>query len=238
MDDSSNVLDEYNKINQTYMKSTREKGQDDFETQQEKYRHFAPIYNDIIHKSNVENKYDEPKNFCEQMESVVADKTTAVILDYGCGGGLVAVDYLINRFGFKIIDGIEPCKEMLDVARSKGAMRNLYHMGSRDDHSVLPQKHYDVVFGHGVFFLSPSHPDFSNLRPLCKLVKKGGYIVIGTVQSYLKHFSREPITQLEAEGRIKMLPEFVFDGYRKSTPEEAEEYGEYVKGVVFKFQVL
>ena len=213
-------------------------GQCVFEEQQKLYQKFAGVYNELI-LSAIESCKQDPFNFfCQKLEEVVEDKEKAVLLDYGCGTGLVAHEYLIQQFGFKTIDGTEPCKDMLEVARRKGSMRNLYAIGSRDDHSQLPQKEYDVVFANGVFFVSLSHPDLSCISKLCNLVKKGGYIIINTSETYTKNLNMEPVEELERQGKLKILPNFYYEGYRKSTPEEVAEHGEYIKGVLFKFQVI
>lgn len=45
----------------------------------------------------------------------------------------------------------------------------------------------------------------------------------------------EPADNLVEEGKIKSFPHYVFDRYRRSTPEEE---GDYIKGVILKYQVL
>ena len=98
----------------------------------------------------------------------------------------------------------------LEVARRKGSMRNLYLIGSRDDHSQLPQKEYDLLFANGVFFVSQSHPDLSCISKLCNLVKNGGYIIISTSETYIKNLSMEPVEELERQGKLKILPKLLF----------------------------
>lgn len=45
----------------------------------------------------------------------------------------------------------------------------------------------------------------------------------------------EPADHLVREGKIKSFPQHVFEKYRKATH---EEQGEYVNGVILKYQVL
>ena len=54
-------------------------------------------------------------------------------------------------------------------------------------------------------------------------------------ESYLRYIQMEPADNLVEEGKIKSFPHYVFDRYRRSTPEEE---GDYIKGVILKYQVL
>ena len=57
-----------------------------------------------------------------------------------------------------------------------------------------------------------------------------------TGESYLRYVQMEPADNLVGEGKIKSFPHYVFERYRRSTPEEEE--GDYVNGVILKYQVL
>ena len=228
------VFDEFCKEAQTTFRKAREEGSsnvdEDFNAQQELYQKFAGVYDEYV-KQDSQTRF---RLISEEVEAMVADKNQAILLDYGCGTGPMA-ELLVKEYGFKTVDGLEPNHGLLESARKKGTMRNLYQIGSSADHSQLGEKAYDVLFSSGVFFVTPSHPDLSCLAKLCTLVKKGGYILICSGESYMKHVQMEPAEELEKEGKIKVFPQRIFEGYRKATPQER---GELINGVMLKYQVL
>ena len=232
------VFDAFCEEAQTTFKKAREENSnvnvdEDFKSQQELYQKFSGVYDEYLEQE--ETATHRWRNVCEEVVGVISDnKAQATLLDYGCGTGPMA-ELLVKEYGFKTVDGLEPNQGLLEVARKKGFMRKLYQIGSRDDQSQLGEKPYDVLFSTGVFFVSPSHPDLSCLAKLCTLVKKGGYILICSGESYMKYVRMEPAEKLEKEGKIKVFPQRIFDGYRKATPEEE---GEFVNGVILKYQVL
>ena len=233
------VFDAFSKEAQTIFKKAREEGAkaaegDDFKSQQELYQKFSSVYDEYLEQE--ESASHRYHTLCKMIcDAVEHDKRgQAYLLDYGCGTGPVA-EYLVKEYGFKTIDGNEPNQGLLEVARSKGTMRNLHQIGSSDDHSQLGEKQYDVLISTGVFFVSPSHPDLSCLEKLCRLVKQSGYIFICSGESYMKYVDMEPADQLARDGKIKNFPQLIFKRYRKATPEEE---GDFVDGVILKYQVL
>lgn len=229
------VFDDFSKDVQTTFSKARQDGAEvdkgnDFEAQQKLYQKYSGVYDEYLMQ-------EDTKRFqliCEMVEGLVEDKTQASILDYGCGSGNMG-ELLVKKYGFKTVDGLEPNDGLLEVAREKGSMRKLFKIASHEDHSELGERSYDVLFSSGVFFCSPSHPDLSCLSKLCKVVKKGGFILICSGEYYLKYVQMAPAEQLEKEGKIKIFPNQVFEGYRRSTP---QEQGDYINGVILKYQVL
>ncbi|XP_066936734.1 uncharacterized protein [Clytia hemisphaerica] len=203
----------------------------EYQTQQDLYEKYASDWNQLM----IETEFKAPQILASIISDLYGKNNYVTILDYGCGTGPVA-SALVNLHGFpKMIDGLDPCLELLEIAKKNDRMRNYYSLGSTDDHSVLGLKNYDMVCSSGVFFATPSHPNLDCLPQLCDLAKKGGYIFICTGQIYMKIAQMEHAERLEREGKIKILPTEVFDGYRKAT--DLEE-GQTIKGVVLKFQVL
>ena len=229
------VFEEFCKEVQTTLSKARQDGENadkekDYKAQQELYDKFSGVYDEYLEQ-------EKGKRFqfiCELIDSLVEDKTQASILDYGCGSGNMG-ELLVKGFGFKTVDGLDPNEAFLIIAKEKGYMRKLFKIASHEDHSELGEKSYDILFSSGTFFCSPSHPDLSCLSKLCKVVKKGGFILICTGEYYLKYVQMAPAEQLEKEGKIKIFPNQVFEGYRRSTP---QEQGDYINGVILKYQVL
>lgn len=65
--------------------------------------------------------YVAPQHTAERLAALVAPD--AAVLDAGCGTGLVGAELAAR--GFTAIDGIDLSQGMLDVARAKGAYRDL-----------------------------------------------------------------------------------------------------------------
>ena len=205
---------------------------EDYIFQQGAFAKYAEVYEVISQNKG----YTGPTKMGEVIGKLYDSKLRgdAVVLDYGCGTGRVA-ETLIQEYGFKIIDGSDPCKEMLDIARQKGAMRNYFDIGSRDDHSVFSEKSYDLICSTGVFLITPSHPNLDCVQMLSNYVKKGGYIVILTAESYLKIAQFDHVERLQNEGKIKIFEPEYFDRFYNF---KEDEKGEGMKGVVLKYQVL
>ena len=206
--------------------------EEEFVEQQRLYTKYADNYAQIRSEGGLQG----PKQTSGAIYGLLGERKDAKILDYGCGIGPIA-DVLVDDYGFENIDGSDPCKELLDVAKSRNKMKNLFKIGSRDDHSIMGSKQYDLVCASGVFFATPSHPDVSCIPTLCKLVKPGGWIVLSMGESYLTTQIMEDFSRLVDEGCIKMFSKEVYDGYRKSTPQEQAQ-GIMIKGAILKMQVV
>lgn len=61
--------------------------------------------------------YPDPKMVAEFAAMFVKDKSSAKVLDFACGTGLIG-KYL-NESGFTLIDGMDLSPGMLEQARSK-----------------------------------------------------------------------------------------------------------------------
>ncbi|XP_066912198.1 uncharacterized protein [Clytia hemisphaerica] len=203
----------------------------EFAEQQKLYAKFADNYAQV----RSEGGFQGPKRISEAIYGLLGESKDAKILDYGCGIRPVA-DILIDKYGFCNIDGTEPCKELLDIAKRRHKMNNLFKIGSHDDHSIMGSKQYDLICSSGVFFATPSHPGISCIRSLCELTKSEGWIVLCMAESYLTAQIMEGFEHLEREGCIKMFSIHIFEGYRKSTPQEQSQ-GMTIKGAIVKMQV-
>merc|ERR1712048_1059946 len=170
----------FNDEAQQHMKAAREGCTDlnkEYKQQQELYGKYAKAYDTAM----VKEEFNGPKIAADEVARIFPNQKDIKMLDYGCGSGTAAY-ILMDKYGFngRNIDGIDPCKELLDIAEEKNRMGTLRNMGSNDSHSCFADNQYDVIYSSGVFFVSPSHAGFEIFPELLRMTKKGGYIVIST----------------------------------------------------------
>ena len=94
----------------------------------------------------------------------------AVIMDVGCGTGLVG-SYL-SKAGFSDYDGIDISQEMLNQAQHRG-YRSLL-IGSLNDRLPIADNCYDACLCVGVF--THGHVTASGLHELARITRSGGYV--------------------------------------------------------------
>lgn len=95
----------------------------------------------------------------------------AEILDAGCGTGLVGEE--LQKQGFDTIDALDYSEAMLDVARSKGVYRKVFHA---DLSKVLdiPDQTYDAVVCTGTF--TYGHVNADAFAELLRITRPGGVV--------------------------------------------------------------
>ncbi|WP_305987610.1 class I SAM-dependent methyltransferase [Roseibium sp. MMSF_3544] len=128
---------------------------------------------------------------------------TALVLDVGCGTGLVGLEIMKRKFDVEI-DGIDLTPEMLKHARKKGAYRTL---NVADLFTVLDEiedDKYDGVVCVGIF--SHGHVGPGGLNELIRIAKPGAPIVFAVLEaSFEADGFNEKIETLETEGKTKTL---------------------------------
>ncbi len=97
------------------------------------------------------------------------DNRQAEILDWGCGDG--AAGAVLADLGYRIIDGMDACANLLAQARARGAYRRLFSARSPAD---LPDRTYDAVVAAGAFRGGDVSPDV--LDDLVRLLRAGGVL--------------------------------------------------------------
>jgi predicted TPR repeat methyltransferase len=97
----------------------------------------------------------------------------ATILDLGCGTGVVGEE--LYKSGYRAIDGLDVCPEILEIAKAKGVYRKLSHgaMGSDGckDLGISPNQ-YDASICIGVFVVG--HVKGKGFNDLLYVLKPGG----------------------------------------------------------------
>ncbi|XP_066912193.1 malonyl-[acyl-carrier protein] O-methyltransferase-like [Clytia hemisphaerica] len=219
----------------SYFIDVREDTSEEFAKQQELYSKYAKTYDEWAS----EEEYSGPKAVATKILKLYSNEKNIKILDYGCGTG--ATSDLLSEHGYQNIDGLDPCKEIIDVARSKGKMQKFYQLKSGDDDSVIPSQEYDVVCSSGVLFCSASHPGYECLTDIIRYVKPGGHIIIAHrhVDSCIESRHVTDLAFLDndvKQGKIKVEAKEVIDRWRR--PANTLEGEDIIKGELLIIQVL
>lgn len=129
------------------------------------------------------------------------DDPACVILDAGCGTGLVGIH--LAQLGAKNVDGIDLSPGMLDVARRTGTYRNL---DTADLSKPLPNKNGDVDVITCVGTLTQGHVGPAAIDEFVRVTKHGGVIVATVLDSiWAKEGYEAKVNQLSDAGMIKIL---------------------------------
>jgi len=136
-----------------------------------------------------------------QREGPKIDDQSLVILDAGCGTGLVGVH--LAQLGAKNVDGIDLSPGMLDVARRTGAYRNL-DTADLSKSLVNPNGAVDVVTCVGT--LTQGHVGPEAIDEFVRITKVGGVIVATVLDSIWEKEGYEArVNKLAEEKKIKIM---------------------------------
>ena len=130
----------------------------------ELYRDWATTY-DMHLQSGLH--YRAPQRIAEILAGVLADRS-CLILDVGCGTGLVAEH--LAQYGFNACDGLDFSPEMLAVAEQKGIYRSLIE-ADLEKPLEIAQGSYDAAICCGTF--THGHVGRQALTEICRLLKPG-----------------------------------------------------------------
>jgi predicted TPR repeat methyltransferase len=122
-------------------------------------------------------------------------KPSAMVLDAGCGTGLVGVD--LADLGFKTIDGLDISAEMLAQANKKGRYRNLQIEDMTQTLSYATAA-YDAVICVGTF--THAHVGPKGFNELIRVTKSGGLLVATVHEEVWSDGYEEHFYELESEG--------------------------------------
>ena len=114
------------------------------------YDNWAASYDAEI----AENGYATPGRIASALKKHLPDMQSP-ILDFGCGTGLSGL--ALRAAGFHVIDGLDPSPEMLELARAKGAYRELRQLDITDKAPVTPGT-YRAIVGCGLLSKGAAPP--------------------------------------------------------------------------------
>lgn len=125
----------------------------------------------------------------------VMDRKDAVILDAGCGTGLVGEE--LQRLGYSTMDALDYSRDMLDEAE----LKKIYQRHIQADLSKpldIPPDRYDAVVCTGTF--TYGHVKANAFNELIRITKKGGYICFTIREgAYEDYGYRRRMIELEQE---------------------------------------
>ena len=153
----------------------------------ELYRDWATTY-DIHLQSGLH--YRAPQRIAEILAEVLEDRS-CLILDVGCGTGLVA-EYLAQH-GFNACDGLDFSPEMLEVAEQKRIYQSLIE-ADLEKPLKIAEASYDAAICCGTF--THGHVGPQALTEICRLLKPGTPLAC-TIHN---HLWEEAGFSLEIEG--------------------------------------
>ncbi|ESZ05512.1 type 11 methyltransferase [Mesorhizobium sp. L2C085B000] len=123
-----------------------------------------------------------------QTAYLARQRATIPVLDAGCGTGLVGVE--LERLGFRLIDGIDLCKEMAEKAQQTGVYRHVRgHVNLNGPLSDYSSASYDITVCCGAFTLGHVQP--AGLRELARVTRPNGFVIASTRKSYAEATSFE-----------------------------------------------
>ncbi|RSL51054.1 hypothetical protein CEP54_011597 [Fusarium duplospermum] len=163
------------------------------------YDNWAGTYNEDIGKE----EYTAPEIASDYVVKHVGPQriTSAVILDAGCGTGLVGQH--LAKSGATHLDGIDLSPGMLQVARRTGIYRSL-NVADLSQTLEIPSQSYDVVVCVGT--LTQGHVGPGAFDEFVRVVKPGGFIVATVRESvWQKNGYEDKVKALDKEGQVKLL---------------------------------
>lgn len=123
------------------------------------------------------------------------------VLDAGVGTGLMGE--ILAPLGYRDLVGIDVSSYMLELARKKGAYRELHQMelGGRLN---LPSDAFAAVVSTGVFAAGHAPPE--SFDELIRTTEPGGYVIFSVrTDVYLEGGFREKQEALQREGRWELV---------------------------------
>ena len=123
------------------------------------------------------------------------------VLDAGAGTGIMGA--ILAPLGYEDLDGIDVSRNMLELARSKGAYGDLRQMelGRRLD---FPDDAFAAVVSTGVFAAGHAPPE--SFDELIRVTKPGGHMIFSVrTDVYLDGGFKEKQEALEREGKWQLV---------------------------------
>jgi predicted TPR repeat methyltransferase len=156
--------------------------------------------------------YVSPARLVERFAAAV-DWRDRLVLDVGCGTGLVGVG--LAEHGFASVDGLDLSQAMLDQARQRGIYGELLQADLTKS-LALADATYNAVVCNGTF--TSGHVDAKCLDELLRVLVPGGVLAAAVHHSVWDTFGfGEAFDRLVAEDRIELIEVVEATYYESST---------------------
>jgi predicted TPR repeat methyltransferase len=128
------------------------------------------------------------------------DSAEAKILDAGCGTGLVG--QAMRHMGYRRIEAMDYCRDMLDVAEEKRVYENVFRADMNRELTISDNA-YDATICVGTFTYAHVGPDAFD--ELVRITRPGGYVCF-TVRdgAYQEYGYRKRMLELEANNAFEL----------------------------------
>ena len=170
------------------------------------YEKWAATYDNELGDEN--QNYVAPVLVAQVALKSFKNLAKSVILDAGCGTGLVGQALAMN--GAKAIDGLDLSPAMLTMAEQTGAYRSLAQ-ADMTRRVAQADETYDMVTCVGTFTLGHVGPDPA-LRELVRLIRRNGLIIATVLEEIwvLGGFKAE-VERLKAENLVTVVSDELVD---------------------------
>jgi 2-polyprenyl-6-hydroxyphenyl methylase/3-demethylubiquinone-9 3-methyltransferase len=178
---------------------------------------------------------DEIINHFKVPESSAHPLQNLVVLDIGCGGGLVCEP--LARLG-ALVTGIDPGQENIKVARLHARKKNLKitYMATTAEKMVTQKQHYDVVIALEIVEHVADVGCF--IQACSQLLKPNGILILSTLNRTLKSYA---LGIIAAEHILRWVPRGTHSWHKFLKPSELVLHlrangitPKALKGMVFK----
>ncbi|KAI9371758.1 S-adenosyl-L-methionine-dependent methyltransferase [Aspergillus egyptiacus] len=170
------------------------------------YDKWAATYNHEV--GNEAQNYVAPVLVAQAALASAEDPAKCVILDAGCGTGLVG--QALALAGAKVIDGLDLSPAMLKVAKQTGVYRNLAQadLTRRID---TADETYDMVTCVGTFTLGHVGPRPA-LSEFVRITRRHGIVAASILEEiWVSGGFKAEVERLEAEGRVTVVTQELID---------------------------
>ncbi|KAH8158173.1 hypothetical protein CIB48_g10068 [Xylaria polymorpha] len=164
------------------------------------YAQWASTYNTDL--QTAAQNYVAPFIVAQTAFKLGGDQAKGVVLDAGCGTGLVGA--ALADCGATNIDGLDLSPHMLRVAEKSGAYRSVV-LGDLTKEIAKPSQSYDLVTCVGTFTHGHVGP-IPALREFVRVLKDGGHLVATVLEEiWVPGGFKAEVGQLQAEGLVDVV---------------------------------